>query len=118
MYVNECGIRCFVNPLLKGRTLLAWLNDTIIPTEIDPERRTMDRLSSCSHLFEFAVDDSKNQQNQYRNDGDGDHPICSHPRECVSVHQFIVSVFSLQPSQGNKGILGGAITYAPSPSAS
>ena len=32
-----------------------------------------------SHLFELAVDDSNNQQNQHRDNRNRYNPICSHP---------------------------------------
>lgn len=39
-------------------------------------------------LFELAVDDSKDKQNQDRNDGYRYNPICSHPAPPVLVTSF------------------------------
>ena len=46
---------------------------------------TPEESSLSRSLFELAVDDSENKQNQNRNNGNGYNPICSHPVSRSSV---------------------------------
>jgi hypothetical protein len=54
---------------------------TVFRYNPNPERRKYGPLIvPVHHLFELAVDDKENQQDQHCDNSNGDHPIRSHPK--------------------------------------